>query len=297
MVTQRSFDISSDFDDVSGFLRQCYKPLNRDGNWIQPIWEFSCSHPLTDPESLGDIGIWADESGIVAATIFDTNTNNVSLCTLERFRSLKAEMLRYAEENLASADATGRKRLNVFAHDCDDELSEVLLTAGYRRRPEADRTFSYYEIPLSSPEISLPDGFDFRSLEQENDMRKVHRVLWRGFDHPGEPPEDGIEDRRKMQSSPNFRFDLTTVAKAPSGAYVVYCGMWYDEENAYCYVEPVATDPDYRRCGLGKATVLESLRQCGLLGAEVAYVWTDSPFYRSIGFKPLFRHHCWTKTL
>jgi len=98
-----------------------------------------------------------------------------------------------------------------------------------------------------------------------------------------------------MQSSPHFRFDLTTVVKAPTGNYAVYCGMWYDDKNQYAYVEPVATDPDYRRRGLGKATVLESLRRCGLLGAEVAYVWSDTPFYRSMEFSPLFKHHCWTK--
>ncbi|MAE40892.1 MAG: hypothetical protein CML07_08255 [Psychrobacter sp.] len=70
-----------------------------------------------------------------------------------------------------------------------------------------------------------------------------------------------------------------------------------DEPNRYCYVEPVATDPDYRRRGLGSATVLESIRRCGLLGAEAAYVWSAKEFYRSIGFEPDIQHHCWTKRL
>lgn len=44
------------------------------------------------------------------------------------------------------------------------------------------------------------------------------------------------------------------------------------------YVEPVATDPDYRRMDLGKAAVLEGIRRCGELGAEVAYVGSVKDF-------------------
>ena len=136
-----------------------------------------------------------------------------------------------------------------------------------------------------------------KSLEEHNDLWKVHRVLHRGFNHSGEPPEDQLDDRRIMQSSPNFRPDLTIVAIAPSGDYATYSGLWYDQRNRYCYVEPVATDPDYRRRGLGTATVMESIRRSALLGAEVAYVSSDQAFYGSMGFQKLNSHHCWTKNL
>ena len=168
--------------------------------------------------------------------------------------------------------------------------------AGYEYLPKADRTFS----ALATSSATLPDvceRFKLITLEQENDLRKINQVLWRGFDHKGEAPEEDIELRRRMQSSPNFRFDLTVVAVSPSGDYAAYCGMWYDRNNAFGYVEPVATDPDYRRRGLGSAVVLESTRRCRNLGAEVVYVWNDKPFYRSMEFDPLFQHHCWTKAL
>ena len=100
-----------------------------------------------------------------------------------------------------------------------------------------------------------------------------------------------------MQSSPNFRFDLTLVALAPNGDYASYCGMWYDAVNRFGYVEPVATDPDYRRMGLGKAVVTESMKRCGRVGAKVIYVGSGQPFYRSMGFEPLYEHHCWTKSM
>ena len=98
-----------------------------------------------------------------------------------------------------------------------------------------------------------------------------------------------------MQSGPNFRPELTVVAVGPEGNFVSYCGTWFDPANRIAYVEPVATDPDYRGRGLGRAVVLDGIRRCGELGATVAYVGTDMPFYLSLGFRTLFRVHCWRK--
>jgi len=142
----------------------------------------------------------------------------------------------------------------------------------------------------------LPEGFRLKSLADDNDLRKIHRVLWRGFNHEGEPDED-LEGRRKMQSGPNFRHDLTIVVEAPDGNFVSFCGMWYEKTNRIAYVEPVATDPDYRRMGLGKAAVWEGIRRCGAEGATVAYVGSDQEFYHAIDFNTLHYRNCWTKCL
>jgi len=50
---------------------------------------------------------------------------------------------------------------------------------------------------------------------------------------------------------------------------VSYCGMWQDSASQSALVEPVATDPAYRKIGLGKAAVLEAVRRCGTLGAKI----------------------------
>jgi predicted N-acetyltransferase YhbS len=155
---------------------------------------------------------------------------------------------------------------------------------------------SQFVIPDPFPPIHLPEGFQLKSLADENDLAKVDRVLWRGFDHPGEPPSGSIEGREKMQSGPHFRKDLAIVVEAPDGAFVAFGGLWFDPVNKIGYVEPVATDPDYRRRGLGTAAVMEGLRRCGELGASVAYVGTDMPFYLSMGFGKLFTLNCWIRT-
>jgi N-acetylglutamate synthase-like GNAT family acetyltransferase len=125
----------------------------------------------------------------------------------------------------------------------------------------------------------------------------VNRVLWRGFDHEGEPPsgEDELESRRKMFDTPSARRDLKIAVKAPNGDFVAFCGMFYEPTHKVAYVEPVATDPDYRRLGLGRAAVLEGIRRCAGLGAWEAFVGSDQEFYKSLGFEKVFNTECWIK--
>ena len=62
-------------------------------------------------------------------------------------------------------------------------------------------------------------------------------------------------------------------------------------------VEPVATDPAYRKMGLGKSAVLEAIRRCGLLGAKRAFVGSPQQFYYSIGFRPYATSTFWSKKM
>lgn len=98
-----------------------------------------------------------------------------------------------------------------------------------------------------------------------------------------------------MQSDPNFRKELTIVVEEPGGDFVSFCGMWYESVNKIAYVEPVATDPQYRRMGLGKAAVWEGILRCRVQGATVAYVGSDQEFYKAIGFIKSFDSRCWAK--
>ena len=154
-IRMRSYQYPRDFRRVSNFLVQHYRQDQRDGNWLQPAWEYMHYHPALDESALDRIGIW----------------------------------------------------------------------------------------------------------------------------------EDGGEK------------DLNIVVEAPDGHFVSYSGTWYEGTNRYAYVEPVATDPDYRRRGLGRAAVLEGIRCCGGLGATVAYVGSDLAFYVALGFDKIYTSQCWTKTL
>ena len=136
-----------------------------------------------------------------------------------------------------------------------------------------------------------------KSLAEDNDLAKLARVIYRGFDHGEEPPATDCEARKKQQSVPSYRKDLNIIIVAPDGHYVAYAGTWFVEKNRYAYIEPVCTDPDFRRRGFGRAAVLEGVRRCVELGAQVAYVASVQPFYQSMGFKKLFECNGWTKQI
>jgi predicted N-acetyltransferase YhbS len=208
-------------------------------------------------------------------------------------------MLEYAEKSLHGTSKDGRKFLRVFVNDMDDEIVSLVKARGYTTDGEESRTMCQFAIPNPFPEIQLPEGFHLTSLAEECDWAKVHRVMWRGFNHLGEPPagEEELESRRKLFDTPKARRDLKLAVKAPDGNFVAFCGMFYEQTNRFAYVEPVATDPDYRRMGLGKAAVMEGIRRCGELGATVAYVGNDLPIYRAVGFKKVYVSECWIKYL
>jgi predicted N-acetyltransferase YhbS len=201
-------------------------------------------------------------------------------------------MLSYAEEEL-SIEMRGRRMLKIYINDSDIDFQRIAANGAYRREKRTEE-MSNFDLSGTPPAISLPAGFELKSLAEDNDLQKVHRVLWRGFDH-GDEPDDDIEGRRFMQSAPNFNRDLNIVVQAPDGNFVSYCGMWYEPVHRVAYVEPVATDPDFRGKGLGRAAVLEGMRRCAELGATVAYVGSTMPFYLSLGFRQIYGCSIWCR--
>ena len=287
----------ADFAAISGFLYSLYQPDNRDGNWLQPIWEYAYTHPWFDQESVSRIGIWEDSGTMVGVALYELRLGEAFFQVHPASQHLKPEMLTYAEQHLSGTADDGRGYLEAYVNDFDSMFERTVRSRGYREKPGSHRPMSQLAIPDPFPPIRLPDGFRLTSLDQDNDLVKIDRVLWRGFNHPGDPPPDSLEGRKKMQSGPHFRSDLAIVVEAPRGAFAAFGGLWFDPTNKLCYVEPVATDPDFRRMGLGTAAVLEGIRRCGELGATVAYVGSSKPFYRNMGFRKLFTQKCWRKLL
>jgi predicted N-acetyltransferase YhbS len=292
-TTARRYNHAVDYEKVGRFLVRTYGNTGGYINWVQPRWEYMHYHPLIRNVDLNAIGFW-EAGGEIVAVAHPEHAMGMAYFEIDPAHgALKGEMLRYAEEHL-SALADGARRLRVYINDQDDDFQRLASERGYTKGGGCE-PMSHLPIPDPFPRISLPTGFRMKSLAEDNDLRKVDRALWRGFDHGDEPPADGIKDREFMQSAPNFRKDLNIVVEAPSGHFVSYCGMWYEPVHAIAYVEPVATDPDYRRMGLGRAAVLEGVRRCGQSGARVACVGSGMPFYRSLGFRQVYNRSAWQR--
>jgi len=294
----RRYEHPADFDRVGQFLTDTYRPGNRHENWLQPRWEYMHYHPMFDKTlqaAFSNAGVWEADGAIVAVVHFEHVPGEVFFQVHPGFTHLKPEMLEYGEKHLNVEAGNAKRKIAVWINDFDAGFESVARGRGYRLVEGARDCWSIFEITHPFPPIKLPDGFRLQSLADENDLNKLDRVVHRGFNHPGEPPDDGLAGRKKMQSAPNYRKDLNVVTVAPDGAYASYCGMWEISVHRVTYVEPVCTDPDYRRKGLGTAAVLEGIRRCSVKGATIAMVGSEQPFYVSMGFRKLFGINLWAR--
>ena len=292
-ATVRHYDHSADYEKISRLLVRTYRTAGGHINWLQPRWEYMHYHPLIRGIDRSAIGVW-EADGEVVGVVHPEHSMGTAYFEIDpEYGAPKGEMLRYAEEHLGTSE-DGVRRLRVYINDEDDDFRKLASQMGYVKGDERE-PMSHFPIPAPFPAAPLPAGFRLKSLAEDNDLRKLGRALWRGFNHGDEPPDDDIEDRKFMQSAPNYRKDLNIVVEAPDGNFVSYCGMWYEPVHAIAYVEPVATDPDYRRMGLATAAVLEGIRRCGEQGATLACVGTTKPLYLSLGFRQAYSNSVWQR--
>jgi len=292
-ITFRNYQHPEDYQKISNFLIENHQPANADGNWLETAWEYMHGHPALEPQYLDQIGIWEEGEKIVAVVNYETDLGEAFFQFRPGYETLRTEMLDYAEAHL-----TGEKgHLHAFVNDSDLAFTALVKERGYVHNSREDRPLTQFSIPEPFPPIILPKGFRLLSLADEPDWGKVHRVMYRGFNHPGDPDvnAENKEMRRVMFDTVTADLSLKIVVAATDGSFVSICGMFYQPEGRYGYVEPVATDPDYRRMGLGKAAVLEGIRRCAQRGALEAFVGSNQPFYLALGFEPLHISCCWEK--
>ena len=293
-IVARRYEHDADYSRVGEFLVRTYPCGGSHMNWLQPRWEYMHHHPLIRGVDLGGIGIWEADGEIAGVVHPEHRTGTAYFEFAPEHTDLGREMLCHAEENLAIT-SRGTSTLSIFIQDSNEEFQRAAAERGYEKSG-AHEEMSRFEAPGRLPEPSVPSGFRVASLADHDDPQKVHQLLWRGFNHEGEPPKDGVAEREFLQSAPGFRKELNIVVVAPDGGFAAYCGTWYEPRHRFGYVEPVATDPDFRRMGLGQAAVLEGIRRCGREGATVAYVGTAMPFYLSMGFRRMHRISVWRRS-
>jgi predicted N-acetyltransferase YhbS len=294
----KPYNRKKDFKRVGDFLIETFQLGNTFTNWLQPRWEYMHFHTAIRGKPLEKIGLFEEDGIILGVVHFEFVLREVYFQVRPGNDHIKEMMFDYAEDNFQGiSQRTGRSMRALYIHENDKILQELARSNSYEIRPEFAESNSSYILNKPISEALLPEGFRLQSLADDPDPRKINHVLWRGFNHEGPPPEEEIEGREFMMQAPNFRKDLTIVAVAPDGNFASYGGMWVIPENKVAYVEPVATDPDYRRMGLGKAVVLESIRRAQADGAEIAWVGSDQEFYKAFGFEMMFKFDVWVKFL
>ncbi|MBU1093050.1 MAG: hypothetical protein KKH01_01160 [Firmicutes bacterium] len=276
-----------DFLKVSAFLADLQQDALRPISFPWGRWEWMFSLSFLDADHLDSIGVWEEDGKIVALLTYESKFGEAFYVLNDRHPYLKKEIAQYAIRDLQGIDG-----LKMLVPDHDHEMQRILLSLGLVATEEKEQ---FAALDLNKPLcLDLPEGYRFEDMSH-GDIKKYHQVLWRGFNHPGEPTmtEGDLLDRKISLSAPHVHLDRNVAVVNPSGQYVAYCGTWYHEGSLVALVEPVATDPHYRLMGLGKAAVIEALRRCKLAGAKIAIVGSGQQFYYSIGFFPYATYTWW----
>lgn len=256
-------------------------------------WDWMATHGYLDKSAVGRIGVWENEDEIVGVATFDCQLGQAFCLTLPEYVCLKNEILLYAKDNLSKDEKFG-----VMIADTDLNFQDIAARLGFVATEQKENDAIFY-LDRTSTEYDLPEGFHITTMKETYDLYQYGRVLWKGFNHElnGEGEFQISKEKEKAGKEemirPNLDLSLKVAVVAPNGNFAAYCGMWYDPEAGYAVIEPVATDPDYRKMGLGKAAVLEGIRRVGELGAKKVLVGSSQQFYYSIGLRPFSTATMW----
>lgn len=280
--------ITADYHKVRAFLVQLGHT-----EFTYTRWDWMTTHRYLNTSAVGKIGLWEAAGELVGLATFDTDLGDAFCLTLPEYAFLKREMLLYARDNLAK-DGNFR----VVISDRDLAFQDIAAELGFIATDKKESDAVFY-LDKSSTDYRLPAGFRITTLQESYDLYQYCRVLWKGFNHElngeGELQFSKAVERAAADEMerPHVDLSLKVAVLAPDGNFVSYCGLWYEPQAGFAVIEPVATDPGYRKLGLGKAAVLEGVRRVGVLGAKTALVGSSQQFYYSIGFRPFTTATCW----
>ena len=252
------------YKEISRFLRNnADSGFNEHFHWGRLDWLMA--PPCPDVEMLPKITVFKDSGGtIVGTALFDTEYEN-GWYVLHSVSDEK--LLRQMTAYINDVDSAPPIKANLN----DIALCKLLEEMNFKKQ------FSEYVLAVNlSHDLSyrLPTGFCINEQNAPIDEWQWRLVIHRGFDHDGIPQTlsgEAAEAEKHLQTKEYIK---TFAIK--NGEYAAHCGLWYNGGET-AYIEPVATVPEYRRKGLGKAVVYEALRRAKNQGArgEIESHWVD----------------------
>ncbi|MBN1243475.1 MAG: GNAT family N-acetyltransferase [Spirochaetales bacterium] len=288
---------SADWRLVLDFLVDSFARTGRPFNWFVDRWCFTTAlgpafHGHSRAGQEARIGLWTDDSGrLMAMADEEEGKGDVFLQFLEpsvATPELVAEMLDFAER----ACVRPRDGAPGFALRIPESLPWVAALALERGYARAEWTEPMSRRPLeAAPAIpSLPEGLRLADGRETTGTTRAdaHRRAF-GYDDPGYVAR-GPAAFAAVRESPLWRAELDAAVLDPDGREVSFACGWYDGRNRLVVLEPVGTDPAFRRKGLADAAIALVLSRAFALGARSAWVGSDQAFYRAIGFEVAHRY-------
>lgn len=274
---------NSQYEEIHSFLGKIADAgYNEHFHWGRFDWMMA--HPNLDVEMLPGNALFQNEEGeLVGAVMSDTSfRDRWYLLHSISDETLLGQMMEYVTK-------TDANTATIKANLSDTTLCKLLENAGF----EKQYAQSVLEIALPHHlSFQLPQGFCLNAPDSKIDHEKWRLVIHRGFDNDGIPPEPSrevAEAQKHLEIS-----EYIKVFAMKDGEYAAHCGVWYNGGNT-AYIEPVATVPEHRGKGLGRAVVYEAISRARQRGAKRAIVLSDQEFYKRIGMTKSSEVGTWVK--
>lgn len=210
---------------------------------------------------------------------------------------LEREVVAWAESRLREL-GQGCPLPLVLHSGCRDALEswqEMLMQCGFA--PE--RYFFQLQRSLAEPipAPSLPPGWQIRSVTDQDAAAWVETFNHTFVDHWNHHPVT-VEDFHHYRTMSDYDPNLDLVIETPEGQLATFCSSEIDSErNARLgclegHVCLLGTRRGYRRRGLARSLLLDSLRRLQAMGIETATIGVDAQnpsgalgLYESVGFE------------
>jgi GNAT superfamily N-acetyltransferase len=192
--------------------------------------------------------------------------------------------------------AAGGAALKTSARDGDEGAQRRLQERGFVDDPGRPWMRLNHRTLDAIEEPQLPPGYRLKTVaDYGGDLAKrvaVHQRSWADLG-----TRVALDTYPGVMRTWPYRSDLDFVLEADDGTPVGFALGWYDEENRVAEFEPLGTDPDHRRRGLGRALLLLGLQRFRDAGATDALIGSRGDeghplpklLYESVGFSELSR--------
>ncbi len=310
-MTSHPFERSTDMEKVIALLLTC-----KEAECIDRFLPFMLRLVLT-PTSLlssssidlaADVRIWKQNDGTVCGfALVDLSVWGLFylVSPSEEGSALEQDILSWAC-NRASHISRGESITLRCRRVREDNLRRIssLEHQGFRRENDRQglRMGRRLDVPLDRPLI--PQGFKIRHLSDQDEIEAYVALV-----NSAIPKATSVEAHQKWIETPEYIPELDLIAVADDGTFAAFCQCYYDplelarSRRREGWTDPIGTGPPYRKRGLARAVVLESLWRLKRRGIEDAVLGVASSnevarkLYESIGYRAIYKMYDYVKVL
>jgi ribosomal protein S18 acetylase RimI-like enzyme len=258
----------AEFKEMQELQMMSYLASRKPFNWrpaIMENWNFASRYLEPIEYFTERVRLWRNDAGELIG--FLMRDNFLAYPQVQYgYRYLEAQMIDWAEMNWA----TDRGRIGIMVYDWDIERQQLLSQRGYKNQG-AIEDVRIYDLSKGYAEVSLPPGFRITSLAEYGHYPEridLENKVW------GASLDDAWF--RGKSSAPSYSFEWDLVVISPEERMVAQSLVWLYPKIRSAEIDPLGVHPEFRKRGLSKDLVLESLKRMREGGLRYAYIASET---------------------